>query len=766
VTHNLEALTPFDFESLSKSLLEPVLGVRLEIFKPGRDGGVDLYHAFDGKNGLVVQCKHWPMSTAATLASAFRREELPKMVELKPSRYFISTSTPLKRSEKESLVSDMAPFIKSTGDIWGRDEIESQLESNPEVVKSQIRLWLNNASVLQALLHQATNLRSRDLVDRIRADLPTFVATSGLKRAQRILEDRRVVVISGQPGIGKTTIAHILCAELISGVQPYDLVSVSRDIDEANEVWNDETPQVFVYDDFLGRSARGDQLSKNEDQRILDFCVKVAAHSNKVFIMTTRGYILGQAKEVYERLTNERFSYSECVIELSDLSKEARAFILYNHVWASDLSQDDKSLFADPEVFWPILKHANYSPRLVRLSLERPGLSSSDRNPAEIMLANMQNPEDLWRHAVEKQLSSNERLLLDLFASVGASVDLETLRSIWSELVAEPAHESDAAFDRAFTVLEGDFLAIAGTADEPEIRSSNPSIDDFMNLRLRRQVTVLTDFASRTPSFAHLQGLSRIFQSARAANESTIPKAKLDALNYQIIASGIRLISSDGGKGQPAETSEGEWIRRLDFLVRIANNAAQRDLVKGVLSRFYDLVEAPSFDLLLTPSVDADDVALLFRRLVGGDWEMPTSVEDSLQTQFNEFLTEDTSDWETQTWAQALVEMLPSHGMKARTETYLYDLGYTLTERTFEEWITSEGQSDDVEIRYARDFVDATGLTGEFESFDLIDERLRAEDRQKNESLSESWDATLLEIGQDQFDIEALMEGLGNQRSL
>jgi hypothetical protein len=90
----------FDFEMLCEDLFGEILGVRLEVFSPGPDRGIDLRHMSDGSE-LIVQCKHWYRSGRAALVRHMTRTEAKKIRRLKPSRYILATSASLNVNAKE-----------------------------------------------------------------------------------------------------------------------------------------------------------------------------------------------------------------------------------------------------------------------------------------------------------------------------------------------------------------------------------------------------------------------------------------------------------------------------------------------------------------------------------------------------------------------------------------------------------------------------------------------------------------------------------------
>src|SRR6476659_10767560 len=72
--YTFSTLAPNEFEDLSKDLLERHLGVQLQAFTTGRDGGIDLRHAPAKGESWVVQCKHYAGSQFADLKRSVSKE--------------------------------------------------------------------------------------------------------------------------------------------------------------------------------------------------------------------------------------------------------------------------------------------------------------------------------------------------------------------------------------------------------------------------------------------------------------------------------------------------------------------------------------------------------------------------------------------------------------------------------------------------------------------------------------------------------------------
>ncbi|MFI6960464.1 restriction endonuclease [Streptomyces sp. NPDC050255] len=452
-TFDLGRLTDFDFEAVCKDLFEEEFGLRLEIFATGADGGVDLRHLRPAAaDPLVVQCKHWNRSGRAKLIEHIKNVEAKKVAKLRPQRYILATSVSLTKDAKDKLLDALKPYVKTPSDIYGKEEIDALLRKHDQIVRRHLRLWLTSASILNALLAKNIVTRSQELARDFENTLRTYAVNPSHARALDVLENKHVCVIAGIPGIGKTTLSQVLSAHYMA--TGYELVEISEDADEANRIWDDEVAQVFYYDDFLGQSTLAEKLGKNEDSRILSLMKRVSNSTNKRFILTTREYILAQARQRYERLDRHPFDVHTCVIDLGDYTYQARASILYNHVYGAHLPQVIKESFADPHVYRRIIGHRNFNPRIVALTLtDSASLSGGGDSLVDDLIANLEDPQRLWDHIVRNQLGETDLKLLMLILSFMSDIRLDDLQELWIECGG-----SLRDLRRAVNILDGTML--------------------------------------------------------------------------------------------------------------------------------------------------------------------------------------------------------------------------------------------------------------------------------------------------------------------
>jgi Novel STAND NTPase 3 len=496
-------LSPLDFELLSKDLIEAELGIQLENFCEGRDKGIDLRYApFRGSGcavfnlakfttaekplELIVQCKRFTKFT--NLKSELKNKELDKIAKLNPARYILTTSVSLSPQQVNELKIMLSPFVQSTGDIFGKERLNSILTKHPEIERRQIKLWVESAGVLDSIINAGTHVVSREEVERTLAAAKIYVRNASFQEALAILKKHRVCIISGLPGIGKTTLARMLLLYYFD--RKFDIVKIAGDISEARAVGYHNKARFYYYDDFLGQTAQADKLNKNEDQRLIDFIASVRDSKDSVFVLTTREYILNQAKLHYEKLSREKFDHRTCIVDLSKYSRRIRAQILYNHLHFSKLPRTHLKAVVKKRGYVHIIDHKNYNPRLIEYLTDTDWIG--DIPPVKylaLFLRKLDNPVEIWEHAFRNQLTDRARHLLFVLTTMPTESRIDDIEQAFFSLHNSQCSKfrivhSAKDFNNALKELDGTFAATRKVKEIVLVRFQNPSIRDFMQYLL------------------------------------------------------------------------------------------------------------------------------------------------------------------------------------------------------------------------------------------------------------------------------------------
>jgi hypothetical protein len=479
--HDFHTLAPVDFEDLTRDLLQASDGIVFQSFKVGRDRGVDLRYSADGEN-RIVQCKHYRKSGYAALVRDLRAEaiKIGRMDPL-PTRYFLSTSVELSDANKEELAGILG--LPTTQDIFGAHDLNNLLGLHPEVEVRHHKLWLASTAVMQRVLHNAEAMQTDFEFRRIGREVPRFVQTRAYRQAAAQLARDRVLVLSGLPGVGKSTIADVLVYEKFAeGYQP---VIARNGFEEARALYREGVRQVFLYDDFLGATFLGEGGSafvRNEDRAITDFLSVIADDETKLLILTTREHILSEALEASERLRHSSIRDYRYLVRVGAYTVGQRARILYNHAYFNGLGPDYLRRLLAGDFFFKIIEHPKLSPRIIEwlTTPRRVKVSASEYQGFALRL--LDNPAEIWRHAYDEQISHAARSALLALHSLNGRVSHERLTEAFDVLHAERAARygfttAPGDFLRALRVLNSAFVTITHTA----VDYIDPSVRDLMN---------------------------------------------------------------------------------------------------------------------------------------------------------------------------------------------------------------------------------------------------------------------------------------------
>ncbi len=563
VNYNYQNLSDVDFESLSKDLLGKKLKMEFERFTSGRDGGIDLRCAKDKDGETVVQCKHYK-DTRLLISSL--KKEVQKVDQIKPKRYIVITSASLTKKNKESIKKLFQPFIKRTTDILGKHDIDDLLKIYKDIEINHYKLWLSSSNVLDRILNSKVYNESEFLLENINERINIYVQNESFKEAVKILNNKNHVVISGIPGIGKSTLAYIIAYYLL-GKEFEEFIFMSDSVEVGLQHYSAGKKQVFLFDDFLGKSLLENKLNTNEEQKIINFIKQISKSKDKVLIITTREYVLNQAREKYEAFSHFNWKESKCIVDLSKYTKLIRAKILYNHLYFSDLPKKYIKKILDDKNYLKIIDHPNYSPRVIEQVMLNGKWKEVGDGDFFVALDNyLSNPHLVWDHTFRINISEVGRVILLILLSLGettSSSDLYSAVESYSEQVGKIKEFNQIEFKKALKELEDTFIVLNKDINNlVVVQFQNPSIQDFLLNFLKENNSYRKDIIQGAAFFNQLFTIFSFEEEIKGKTQ--ISKIELKELIAKIVRDYNQMGRSSLIKVVHKNDKNSYWINRTE----------------------------------------------------------------------------------------------------------------------------------------------------------------------------------------------------------
>jgi len=487
--YDFSTLNDKEFEQIAKDLLNAKYGLGLQDFRVGKDKGTDLrYSTPKNNNSIIVQVKHYIGSAFAQLKHTLKTKEINKVKILKPDRYIIVTSLPLSAIQKDEIKNILDPHVLTSNDIFGQEDLNGFLAEFKDIEKKYFKLWFSSLNVFNSVLNNAIEGRTKYMLERIREKIPFYVITKKLDDANKILQKEKLLLITGQPGIGKTTLAEILLFDRAkNGYKIYKVENIT----EAESIIspNDEEKQLFYFDDFLGANYFEIINAHKTETQLTAFVERIKNTPNRYLILTTRTIILNHAIERYEKISLSKIGSHQFEIKLNDYNKFEKALILYNHLYFRNVKPELYNSILNESFYRTIIQHKNYTPRIIEFITDNSKIEKlTPESYHQFILNNLNNPKEIWRYSYNNQIEYLDRcLLLTLFTLENSSFESQLMNAFEKRLYYEKTEHNQIIntnqFQDSVQILLNGFITSNIYNTKPPVREYNfinPSLADFL----------------------------------------------------------------------------------------------------------------------------------------------------------------------------------------------------------------------------------------------------------------------------------------------
>lgn len=611
--YDLSALHDKEFEELARDILNKQNNLDLQNFKQGKDKGIDLRYATNNNNNeIIVQAKHYLKTGFVGLLKTLKEVEKKNVLNLKPNKYYIVTSCALSPQNKNEIYDVFKPYMPNTNYILGQEDINKYLAKNHDIVEKHYKLWLTSSKIIGTIVNKAVYSKAKFFELKILKDISLFVKTKNYEHAADKLKENKFLLISGQPGVGKTTLAKGLAYEYMA--RGYQLYYIEQDITEAEKLISEDKKekQIFLLDDFLGSNYIEIVNHRAGHSSIVVFIERIMASHNKYCILTTRTNILNKSYLLSENLKRSSLKVSKLEIEVKEYNQLEKAKILYNHFYYHNLKPSFLQFISNQKKYWDIIKHSNYYPRLVEFFTKERNLSGikTGEEYFSFIKRTLDNPEEVWFHAFNEQIEEGDRyLIISLFSLNLKQVNNDDLQIVFEnklefEIRNNNYKKPHNSYNTSLNRLQDSFFQTEMDKGRVFIKFLNPSINDFLinyfkdskeaRVNLIRCSIYYLQFEKIISLYKHFKS-NKIFVSTLEYNE--ILNAIIDLKEKMVFNGFIEDYGFPHNKISQSITNKSiQKIKQIFLLLEIIN--LNSNLFKEIDTEVYNLLSNIEFDII------------------------------------------------------------------------------------------------------------------------------------------------------------------------
>lgn len=528
-----DALSTGDFEKFSVDIVKKKLNnPNITTFAEGRDNGID--GADDPTNPtVVIQAKRWNPRKTLSSAVAEIFKEIDKISETASAwnwdgsfKYIVVTSLELSALRVKEVIkygrsklNDFELIHGSQLDTLSReDDYKTIFENFGLLTKQLIKLFREDR------LDNVIDPESRAYFEEVNSNfnLKFFVETSPFYKALDALKNSHMLILQGNPGVGKSTMCAML-GNWFCSIPDQKVNVIKRGIDEIQEIkdlYNQDFAQsdrmlLVVFDDFLGQNtfeAEEKQLSK-----VSGLFSTVNQSDNLFVILNSRTQILNTAKA--ENMQFSRFIDSlsrndtNILIDTSSYSFEDKKRLLrknfenvYQRLNSSEKNQEKKEKLIDSYEtlktnYVQIVNHTNFNPRLIEFISNTFDEQYDDYS--QYILKHLSKPDYIYDEIFEKLSYEEKQLLFTICLFRKKPISDKIIKSAFAQVNSK----KDFRIKLAFQKLEKSWLnfSIADVTDGKKIGFINPSVQDYLNSKILELPAMKMDLLKKSQYIAQIE---------------------------------------------------------------------------------------------------------------------------------------------------------------------------------------------------------------------------------------------------------------------
>lgn len=493
------AFSPTEFQDFARDMIQIREDILIESFAEGRDLGIDGRCVCADGYTIIIQAKQL-LNTSGRILSTVRKEKekIDELVErgMRIDRYILALSGKLSVEKKEAILKFFTPYIIAPEDIVTGDDFNNYLSTfrlkYRSVEEKYYKLWIQNVYTLKRTLYevvhsplvQQSEIHLNEAIDK--AGL--FVETKIYREAINKVQKNRALIISGEPGVGKTTLASQVALYYYAKYQfqAYIYASSVEDLYTAQTI---EGKKVILFDDFWGSNGFDILGNGMRVRDLANFIEHIQKRKDCLLIMTTREYVLEQGlkkNEDFRRMVDS--NKLDCRME--QYSQVDRLRIYYGHLKEVSLTWEQVNALRDAG--YSIINSDNYNPRVIALFTKSITPDMEPESCVEKFRGYLDCPIDFWKK-IFNELSLEARVVYLLMAIMPLPIEIKILEVCYCEVLKANRKSlewkgfSEIIIELEKTVIRTD-LYNQNHFEILTVTFQNPSAKDFISTLLKENL--------------------------------------------------------------------------------------------------------------------------------------------------------------------------------------------------------------------------------------------------------------------------------------
>jgi len=420
----------------------------------------------------TIQCKHFSgRNTKLTPASL--SSELTSVRKVVSSNrahgYILITNANVTEGDRLEISKALRGCGVNRPYIFGRDWVIAKILEHPRVRALVPRVY--GLGDLGWIIDDRARQQAEAILDTMGDDLRCYVPTLSHRKAVEALARHRIVLLLGDPAVGKSTIAAAL-----------SLAATDEDESEAIYVRNPEEfvsgwdpnieNRLFWIDDAFGSIQYAPELMDRWNKVLLIF--KAAVRRKNRFIITSRTYIWRQAESALKRSAFPPLKDGRVVVDVEQLSDLEKRRILYNHLkFGGQPRTFLKKLVPHLE---GLVASQDFRPEIAR-RLGSPAFTTKLLPTADELSNFFGNPEEFLRDTLSN-LDANLRAAVGLIFVNAGRLTTPIRADATTSLVCELFGVTTANIRAALVSMKGGFAVLVDETDDSYWTYKHPTIGD------------------------------------------------------------------------------------------------------------------------------------------------------------------------------------------------------------------------------------------------------------------------------------------------